>query len=711
MKSRVIKEGDLFLMTDESGDMSGDAGSVFGLYTKDTRFLSRLEIRINGKPPVLLSSSADRNYRSVIRLTNPHMEEQGRIVLWRESVEIERTRFIYDGVLYESAAFTNYYPKNIDFDFSLHLDSDFADMFVVRGYAKPPGGRKLAPLREPGRLRFRYAGSDGIARECRIEWKGRGMADEEGTVRFALSLQPKERSVISYRVIPVAGGQEPQVHEEAEALASLEASYQAWIGSTTNVRSDHPMYDKMFERGVADLRALMSDVGYGPFPVAGLPLFAVPFGRDSLIASLQMLAVNPETARGTLRTMAAMQGTKEDARRDEQPGKIMHEIRYGELANLGEIPFTPYYGTIDATPLFLVLAAEYYHWTADRKLLEELLPAIEQALLWIAKYGDADGDGFLEYYRESEGGLSNQGWKDSGDSLVHADGEYAQGPIALAEVQAYVYHAKTRLASILTELGRADLGGRLAVEAAQLRSRFEEAFWLEDEQFYAIALDKDKKPVRSVTSNPGQALLSGIISGERSRLVAKRLLEPDMFSGYGIRTMSVSSAGYNPMSYHNGSVWPHDNSLIVLGLKNSGFSREAARVMEGLVEAAGHYEFARLPELFCGYDRSAGHPIDYPVACSPQAWAAGTPLMFLQAMLGIRPDAIHRVIEFDPVLIRGMNELNVQRLRIGQGCLSLRVWREAGMDAPRIQVSMNTTGYEIRLPQVLERPIGHSSNA
>jgi len=706
MKSRVIKENELFMMSDESGDMSGVSGSVFGLYTRDTRFLNRLETRINGEAPVLLSSSADQNYRSVIRMTNPHMEDgNGGLVLWRESIEIERSRFIFDGIMYETFALTNFYPQPVNFQFSIRFGADFADMFVVRGYAKPPGGRMKDPVAEPGRLVFGYIGSDEVTRETVIEWEGAGTASSDGTVSFAIALQPKEKQLISCRVIPIIDGRSPEVHEADEALAGLEASYVDWSNRTTAVRSDHPVFNGLYDRGIQDLRVLLTDVGHGPFPVAGLPLFAVPFGRDSLIAALQMLSANPDVAKGTLRTMAAMQGEKEEPWRDEQPGKIMHEIRYGELANLGLIPFTPYYGTIDATPLFLLLAAEYYHWTGDLDLMRELLPAMEKALAWIDRYGDRDGDGFLEYRRDADGGLANQGWKDSGDSIVHADGVYAQGSIALAEVQGYVYQAKSRLAPIMQTLGQAESAGKLNDEAKRLRQRFEEAFWIEEEQYYAIALDGEKKQVRSVTSNPGHALMSGMIAGARSEAVAKRLLADDMFSGYGIRTMSMKSAGYNPMSYHDGSVWPHDNSLIILGLKNSGFNREAVRAMDGLTEAANHFEYGRLPELFCGYDTTIGHPVSYPVACSPQAWAAGTPLLFLQTMLGIKPDAAGRTIALDPDLLAGMNELTVERLRIGAGELSLVIRREREGEKPSVTVLSNTTGCEIRLPEAAKQRV------
>ncbi|WP_123043762.1 amylo-alpha-1,6-glucosidase [Cohnella candidum] len=704
MRSRVIKENDLFLMTDEGGDIAAETGSVFGLFTRDTRFLSRLEIRINGLKPVLLSSSADESWRASIRLTNPHMEKSdGTLILWRESVEIERKRFIYDGVLYESITLTNYHPKAVSFEFSTLWDTDFADMFVVRGYEAPPGGQKTVLAPQPGKLVFRYIGSDRVVRETRIEWEGDQVADAEGSIRFLLSLQPREKQVLSFRIVPVVDGLEPAIHAEEEALSKLERSYAEWNGATASVQSDDPLFDRMYARGVQDLRVLLTDLGHGPFPVAGLPIFAVPFGRDSLIAALQMLAVQSEVAKGTLRTMASMQGTKIDPSRDEQPGKIMHEIRYGELANLGRIPFTPYYGTIDATPLFLILAAEYYHWTADRELMVELLPHIEQALHWLDHYGDSDGDGFVEYRREADGGLANQGWKDSGDSIVHEDGELARGSIALVEVQGYVYLAKTRLAPILAELGLTDKASKLSEEAELLRKRFEDAYWMEDERFYAIALDGDKKQVRSVTSNTGQALMSGIVSESRARAVAERMVSEDMFSGYGIRTMSKRSAGYNPMSYHDGSIWPHDNSLCILGLKKYGFNREAVQVVEGLMQAAAHYEYHRLPELFCGYDRSLGYPVSYPVACSPQAWAAGTPLLFLQVLLGLKADGVERTLLMDPVLPSTMNELRVRQLRVGEGSLSLNLRRETGSSAILVQVIENSTGYDIRLPYAVEQ--------
>ncbi|EGL16249.1 MULTISPECIES: amylo-alpha-1,6-glucosidase [unclassified Paenibacillus] len=696
MDYRVIKENNLFLITDVNGDINPETGN--GLYTSDTRFLSRFEIGINGEKPILLSSVADENYIAVIRLTNPHMERDGELILWRESVEIERKRFIYDGSLYETFRITSYYPKAVEFVFSVAMDADFTDMFVVRGFQYGEIGHKTGDSFSSNGRVIKYRGADNVDRETRIRWQGPvHTVDGDGRVHFPVKLNHGESCEIAFTVSPSIKGEQPRLHDPLEAMAKLDASYAEWNGGSTGVRSDLPAFDKLYGRSVQDLRVLLTDVGHGPFPVAGLPLFAVPFGRDSLIAALQMLPLNPAIAKGTLLTMASYQGTKEDEWRDEQPGKIMHEIRYGELAGTNQVPFTPYYGTIDATPLFLLLAAEYFHWTEDTPLIEELMPHIEAALEWVDSYGDEDGDGFVEYVQKSSKGIANQGWKDSADSVVHADGEYAKAPIALVEVQGYVYQAKTRLAPLFRALGREAGAERLEAQAAELKERFERDFWMDDEQFYAIALDGAKSRVHSVTSNAGHILMSGIASEARAAAVAKRLVAADMFSGYGIRTMSTGAAGYNPMSYHDGSVWPHDNSLCLLGMSRSGYREEALTVMQGLLKASQAFEYARLPELFCGYDDSLGYPVKYPVACSPQAWAAGTSLTFVQAMLGIVPDALKRRVTLKPALLPDMSELEVDRLRIGGGRLHLLLKRDARTGRVDVSVLGNDTGYELEI--------------
>ncbi|ESU71718.1 amylo-alpha-16-glucosidase [Geobacillus thermopakistaniensis] len=697
MDYRVIKENDVFLLTDQDGDIPEHHPYGLGLYTKDTRFLSKWSLRINGEEPVLLASDAAQNYVATILLTNPHIERDGELILWRESVEIERKRFIYAGVLYETIKLKNYHPKPVQLEISVHMDADFADMFIVRGFQTGEVGKRTGQTIGKRSLTFHYEGADGVERATKVSWdREEKTVKEHGEIVFDFALDPAEEQTVTLMVEPIIGKTgRVEVIPPEQALQRLQESYQRWERETANVITDERQFERLVRRGIGDLRVLLTDLGCGPFPVAGLPWFGVPFGRDSLIAALQLLPFNHEIAKGTLLTMARYQGTKVDPWRDEQPGKIMHEIRFGELANTNQIPFTPYYGTIDATPLFLVLLVEYVKWTGNFDLVRQLRSNIDAALHWIDRYGDRDGDLFVEYFQESSKGIANQGWKDSGDSIVHENGEYARAPIALVEVQGYVYHAKMGLADIFEQLQEVEKAEALRTQAEALKKRFEEQFWMEDRKFYALALDENKAPVRTITSNPGHVLFSGMLEGRRADAVIDTLLSEKMFSGYGIRTMAEGEAGYNPMSYHNGSIWPHDNSLILLGLSKLGRRREAKTVIEGLMEASMHFEYDRLPELFCGYSRSEGKPVRYPVACSPQAWAAGTPLVFVQALLGLFPNALEKNIYLSPTLLDSMNMLRVENILIGGGRLSLTVTRE--QDNFHVQIDENTTGWDIVL--------------
>ncbi|RKP48820.1 amylo-alpha-1,6-glucosidase [Cohnella endophytica] len=696
MDYRVIKNNDLFLMTDHHGDILGNDAQG-GLYMKDTRFLSKLELTLNGKRPLLLSSAADENYVARIRLTNEHEEEAGNVKLWRESVEIIRERFIYGEVLYETIFLTNFSTKPLTFDIGFSMEADFSDMFLIRGF-QPAEELGTITERKFGKDGWHsvYKGVDGVRRETKIIWDAEPEEiSGQGDVRYAIRLEPKEAKSITFTVIPSIDDNQPAIYPRSKALAELEGIYASWNENTTKIETDSTVLAGLYDRGVQDLRVLLTDFGQGLFPVAGLPWYAVPFGRDSLIAALQMLPLDPEIARGTLKIMAAHQGTELNPWKDEQPGKIMHEMRSGELARSGQVPFAPYYGSIDSTPLFILLAAEYAHWTGDTDTVERLLPNIDRALEWIEKYGDRDGDGWVEYHQESSKGIANQGWKDSADSVIHKNGEFAQAPIALVEVQGYVYQAKNRLAPILEKLGHTEKAKRLTEEAANLKAKFDEVYWMPEDQFYAIALDGDKKQVQSVTSNPGHLFMSGLVDSDRARIVAQRLVAPDMFSGYGIRTMSSESTGYNPMSYHDGSIWPHDNSLAFLGMSQMGFKDEAATVINGLLKAAERFEYNRLPELYCGYDVSVGYPVSYPVACSPQAWAAGTSVLMVQAMLGLLPDALEGTIKLNPFLPDGIRNLTVKDIPVAGGRLSVALERKDGESDPRVEIIANTSGCKI----------------
>jgi len=697
MQHRVIKNGDLFLTSDASGDIR--PGSAHGLYMSDTRFLSRMELTINGKRPMLLFSAADENVLARIRLTNEHDESDGRVRLWRETVEIVRERFIHGGVLYETIRMKNFATKPVAFELGMAFDADFRDMFQVRGF-KPadPLGQVTERKAEETRWHAVYTGADGCRRETVIAWDVKADAvSEQGELAFTIRLAPGEEREIRFTVAPSLDGQRPVVQPQEEALAEVRRINVRWRERCAGAESDCDILNRVFERGALDLRTLLTDYGHGPIPVAGIPWFAVPFGRDSLITALLALPLQPEIARVTLRAMAEWQGTADDPWKDEQPGKIMHELRRGELSRLNLVPFAPYYGSIDSTPLFLLLAAEYAHWTGDTETIAELMPAVERALEWIDRFGDRDGDGFVEYLKESDGGLVNQGWKDSGDAIIHRDGEFARAPIALIEVQGYVYQAKTRLADVLDRLGRREWANRLRAEAAQLRQRVESVFWMPEEDFYAIALDAGKRQVESVTSNPGHLLMTGLPDPERAKRVARRLVSEDLFGGYGIRTMSSRSTGYNPMSYHNGSVWPHDNAIILLGMSRLGMKEEARTVMSGLLRAAAHFEYGRLPELFCGYDVSSGPPVPYPVACSPQAWAAATSVALVRVMLGLEPAALDGVIRLDPSLPPEVGRLTVRNVPVAGGRLSVEVWRESDRAPLQIRVLESPGGCRVEI--------------
>jgi glycogen debranching enzyme len=500
---------------------------------------------------------------------------------------------------------------------------------------------------------------------------------------FRLSLGPYQTRLVSLTVDPVTGDERPPEVEFDIAVHRLRRSYEEWERDCTRLVTDNELFNELLDRSLRDLRALATRTDGGEIIQAGIPWYATVFGRDSLITSHQLLSINPRPARETLRFLARHQGTKVDDWRDEQPGKILHEVRRGELAGAGIVPHTPYYGSVDATPWFLIVFAQHLRWTGDVAFAEELLPAAEAALGWIDTYGDLDGDGFVEYLCRSPGGMRNQGWKDSNDAVVHADGRLAEPPIALAEVQGYVYLAKERMADVYEALGQRERARELLAQAEELRRRFNEAFWMEDERYFAMALDADKRQVRTVTSNPGHCLYCGIVDEDKAVALAKRLLAPDMFSGWGVRTMSKSAVAYNPMSYHNGSVWPHDNALIAAGLKRYGFVRATNRVATALFDAAITADYMRLPELFCGFTRrTPNRPVSYPIACSPQAWAAGSPFLMLQAMLGISAQANRNLLTVNkPQLPTWLNTVEVRDLAVGTSRISLLFQREGEITA------------------------------
>jgi glycogen debranching enzyme len=679
----VLKENRIMMVSDEMGDIPADNTRGLGLYFSDTRFLSAYEFRINRLQPILLSASVDESYVATFQMVNPVLVlDEGKRRIPQQSISIRRSRFIYGG-LHERIGLQNCGREAIEVECSLRINADFRDMFDVRGYKHQVAG-VLRPVEVQNQeMSFTYEGQDGLLRRTEV-MVNRPISSHHGnTLTWHFPLASKETVTLVIDIIPLIGEDEPMLsYLYDDALQALKRSYLRWNDNTTAIKTDNAFLDRgLLRRSQMDLRILLEEFDTGLFPMAGIPWFSAPFGRDALITSIQTLMLNPEIARGTLRYLAQHQGRNLDPGREEEPGKILHEVRYGELANLKIIPHTPYYGSVDSTPLFLVCAVEMMDWLNDQDLFVELLPSLLQALNWVDRYGDSDQDGFVEYAERASGGVRNQGWKDSSDSLLYPDGQPAELPAALVEVQGYIYQAKVGLSRILDRLGQTRLAEKLAREAGELRRRFELKFWLDDEQFYAQALDRHKVPIRSITSNPAHCLWAGIIDPERAEILRERLLAPDMFSGWGIRTLSSQSPHYNPMSYHNGTVWPHDNSIAVAGLRRYRHAEAASAVIEGIMEAGIRMPNYRLPELFCGFRRDERYnngPAEYLVSCNPQAWGAGAAFQLMQTALGIVPDTTAGRLYLNPIPFGQARSVEVQGMRIGTGKLSFRVTYNGG---------------------------------
>jgi len=692
----VLKENRIMMVSDEMGDIPAGNTRGLGLYFSDTRFLSTYEFRLNGLQPILLSSSVDESYVATFQMVNPVLLlDEGKRRIPQQSLSIRRTRFIHGG-LHERIGIQNCGSEPVDIQCSLCVDADFLDMFDVRGTVGALHGhqaRTLGKVRKPvlsdAGIVFGYDGLDGVFRQTQVLMDRAPAGSDANTLTYSYRLEPKQTVRLVIDVIPGIGDDDTAFASlQDDALEALQASYRHWQESTTVIKTDNAFLDRgLLRRSQMDLRILVEEFETGLLPMAGIPWYSVPFGRDSLITSIQMLMVNPEIARGTLRYLAQHRGRKVDTEREEEPGKILHELRYGELANLKLIPHTPYYGTVDATPLFLVCLVETMDWLNDTDLFVELLPATLAALNWIDEFGDLDGDGFVEYAERARGGVRNQGWKDSSDSLLYPDGRPAELPAALVEVQGYVYQAKVGLSRILERMGQLPMAERLAREADKLRRKFELKFWLDEEQFYAQALDRVKAPIPSVTSNPAHCLWAGICDPERAEILRDRLLGPDMFSGWGIRTLSSRSPHYNPMSYHNGTVWPHDNSIAVAGLRRYRHTEAASQVIDGIMEAGFRMPNYRLPELFCGFRRDQrfnNGPAEYLVSCNPQAWGAGAAFQLLQTALGIVPDTTAGRVYINPVPFGQVKNVEVRGMRVGTGRLSFNVSYNGGR--PHVEV-------------------------
>jgi len=696
----TLIDGKTFLATALAGDIAPPSSTDVGLFHHDTRFLSQWELIINGHRAVVLSASSQQNILAQIELTTTTVAVRDNLDLPENTVHIHREQLLA-GCFFDRLHFHNFGLQPVTLAIELRFDTDFMDVFQVRGMLRSAAGTYFEPVPRPDGMIYAYLGRDELFRQTRIRFEPAPLELAAGRARFEIELPPGGQQKIAAQISAAVGSrpEEPAAAapeaaaEFSQCLSRRRDSYAAWAKATTAFHSSDDLFDRCLETAMSDFFSLRvpferggldaeADCGVPPprsgeIVAAGIPWFATVFGRDSLIASYQSLALHPHLAKETLRFLAHRQGTQRDDWRDEEPGKILHEMREGEMTRAGEMPHSPYYGSVDATPLFLIVLDETYNWTGDDALLEELLPAARTALEWIEHWGDLDHDGFVEYERRSPQGLANQGWKDSWDAYLHADGSLPQGPMALCEVQGYCYDARYRLSRLLRTVGDSAGADRLKRQATELAHRFERRFWLPERSYYAAALDGGKQAQAAITSNAGHLLWSRIISRERARQVARRLMAADMYSGWGVRTLSAAEPTFNPLSYHRGSIWPHDNSLIAQGFAFYDLKQPLMRMLTGLFQAANYFRDQRLPELFVGVQRGAfDQPVNYPVSCSPQAWASGAWFLLLTAALGLRPNAgRHELRVVNPPLPEWLQWLRIERLRIGGSEVSLEFSR------------------------------------
>jgi glycogen debranching enzyme len=677
---RTLKYGETFGVFDHNGDAYPGNGSPEGLYHLDTRHLAYFSLTIADRRPMLLSSTPrDDNAALLFDLTNPDLyDERGEIALEHDLIHIRRVRFLWGGACYERLSVRNYDVKPLRIRLGMDFFADFADIFEVRGHKRPARGVSHPPEIHDDRVILGYTGLDELTRRTMLRFEPAPKELDGGHAEFELELKPLKSRLLFVEIRCDQGDCSTSVRRQfLNALRDARRSLRDSSARSVSIVASNEIFNELLRRSVADLNMLACETPQGLYPHAGIPWFSTAFGRDGLITALETLWLNPSVARGVLGYLAVHQATESNAAADSEPGKILHEARDGEMARLGEVPFHRYYGSVDSTPLFVMLAGAYLKRTGDMDTIRALAPNIQAALHWIEAYGDRDDDGFVEYGRRTAEGLANQGWKDSCDSIFHADGELARGPIALVELQAYVYGAWRAAADIARADNRPRDEQAWRDKAEALRRRFDEAFFDESLGGYVLALDGDKRPCRVRSSNAGHALYTGIAYPERAGAVVATLMDPTSFSGWGVRTIATTESRYNPMSYHNGSIWPHDNAIIAAGFARYGFRREAARVFEGVNAASTYIDLRRLPELFCGFPRQRNQgPTLYPVACTPQAWAAAAPLSMLQSCLRLGFDERNRQISFGhPILPQFLDEVVLRGLSVGKASIDVALKR------------------------------------
>jgi glycogen debranching enzyme len=689
-RTRVLKNGESFAVFDYAGNIVPKGLGELGLYHEGTRFLSRLELLLEGGRPLLLSSTVRQDSALIVDLTNPDFKDGGKVTLPKDTLHLFGMSLLWEGACYVRWRVRNYGAAAVPLRLALLFSADYADVFEVRGTERARRGRLREPAVGRDTVVLAYDGLDGRRRSTRLAFSAPPTELTGGHALFQTEVPGHGEQtwdlVLSFEIGSPATGRAPGVLPFDEALRHCEGRLHTRQLRCSTIQTSNERFNEWAHRSASDLSMMITDTPQGPYPYAGVPWYSTVFGRDGIITALEILWADPEPARGVLGFLAATQAAEHDPENDAEPGKIVHEMRHGEMAALREVPFGRYYGTVDATPLFVLLAGAYHERSGDLAFIESIWPNIERALSWIDHSGDLDGDGFVEYARKSSQGLASQGWKDSFDSISHADGRLAEGPVALCEVQGYVYAARMRAAALARLLGHVERAEELLRQALDLQERFERAFWCEDLSTYALALDGEKRRCAVISSNAGQLLFTGIASAERARRVAASLMSATSFSGWGIRTLDASERRYNPMSYHNGSVWPHDNALIAWGMARYGLKRFAVQVLSGLFDACLEMDMQRMPELFCGFHRRPHEgPTRYPVACSPQSWAAGAVYLLLQACLGLEVDAPQRQIRLlHPELPGWMKRVTLRNLRVGGAEVDLRLRRHD----PDVSVSL-----------------------
>jgi glycogen debranching enzyme len=696
-RTRVLLNGDTFAVFDRGGDIQPVGFGQQGIFHNETRHLSRLEMLFCGFRPLLLSSTIrEDNILFGIDLTNPDIQLECGASLPRGTVHIYRTKFLTELVCYDQITVNNYGDTPIDVELSFDFDADFADIFEVRGEKRKRRGEKLPQEIGRSSVALAYDGLDLIRRTTRVVCSAPSCEPHEGGITVPLKIEAHGEASFTVNVVcEREGNSQIAFSSYSESLQAMDHKRSNGPLADVDIQTSNEQFNNWLRRSCADLAMMVTQTPHGLYPYAGVPWFSTVFGRDGIITALELLWLTPSVAKGVLSYLAATQATSHDPERDADPGKILHEMRKGEMARLGEIPFGRYYGTVDGTPLFVLLAAAYYERTVDKELLREIWPNILAALEWIDVYGDRDRDGFVEYARQTDHGLVQQGWKDSGDSVFYSDGRLAVGPIALCEVQAYVYAAKNGIAAVAADLGYKDLAERLRAQATELRANFQSMFWSSELGMFALALDGEKKQCQVRSSNAGQCLFSGIASDEQYHSISNALLSPNFFSGWGVRTLVRGERRYNPMSYHNGSMWPHDNALIALGSLRRSDKDLALRITSGLLDLSSEVMFHRLPELICGFGRRPGKgPTLYPVACSPQAWAAGSVFMLLQACLGLEIRASEsRIYLHHSALPEKLQHIRIRNLRVGNASVDLACERYA--DSVSVNILRRTGEVEI----------------